>query len=73
MIDLPTAAALVGFPRQKIWELTRAGIFPSIRAGRTFRVPRALFEEAQRRGCAGPLVLEEFAAEWAQREEEGSR
>lgn len=73
LIDLPTAAGLIGFPRQKVWELVVAGVLPSIRAGRTFRVPRALFEEARRRGCTESLVLEDFAAEWAARGREEAR
>lgn len=53
LITAPTAARLLGVTVQRLYELSREGVVPSVRLGRSFRYsPSALNEFIQKGGVA---------------------
>jgi excisionase family DNA binding protein len=64
MIGLPAAAERLGYSHTTIWRMAAEGTLPTIRARDRYRVSAALIAAALEQAQRGPLVLEEFAAEW---------
>ncbi len=65
------AAKRLGYSRVTIWRLIRSGDLTSMRAGKDYRLPGQLVEDACNAVMAGRSIdLAEFAREWsAQRAE----
>lgn len=64
-VSTSQAGDRLGYAQVTIWRMCKAGELPSMRAGKEFRLPRRLVEDAISAVMAGGSIdLREFAQQW---------